>query len=489
MHRSAPPQSLKRIVITVAPWAISMAGAVGIGLAVLPLWAVIFAVGLFGFLGVVLLMPRRAMAYLIPLGFAFPAAFELPNSATVDSLDIVLAVAGLRLLVQAVRGKVPRLDLTKSRACAIAFIGITVLALLLFSEYGPIQSIWKIYKEARVPSFFFMPSLVLRSRRDVIAQLRALIASATIASAHGILQMVSGDPYFLIPRFLLAGAQEADSKIGVYRHFVPGSMLVRAHSFHLFHNVFAGFLILSISASLALFIAKEGRIKERQIHFVFLSIQIAGFLATFSRAAWVSLIVAWTLALFVLGLIRYTSSVKTVAGLVLFALIVVCLLAIIAPQVVPQRIITIFRPTQQSEFWFRMTRWQAALPLVGRHPILGTGQLTLGDLEGLPSGATPHNGYLFIAVSRGLPALIFFLAVLVSSVRISALIFRGTRERILKTFALASFTALSGFAIHNLWDAIVGDFAVGALYWWTAGTVFWALAKPIDGPNTNAGAD
>jgi O-antigen ligase len=345
-------------------------------------------------------------------------------------------------------------------------------------QYEWIRTIWKIYKEARIPGFFLASLWILNSKNDVLLQSNALVLSATLASLHGILQTLSGNPYFLIPTTFLSWAQVADELIGFGRHFLPGSTVVRAHSFHLFHNVFAGLLIFSIANTLApLIVVKENSLAKRRFYFLLALLQAVGLLVTFSRGAWMSLIGAWSLAFFVLGLVRYKRFLKSGIVTVLLVSVVICLFAFVFPQAVSQRFTTLLRPTEQSELWFRVARWQAALQVVKDYPLLGTGLLNLGDIASeLVSGATPHNGYLFIATSRGIPALVCFLIVLLFSIRKSAQFFYQ-QDKNLKVLGLAAMTGLVGFALHNLLDATIGDFAIGSLFWWTAGCIF-AIKSP-----------
>ena len=100
--------------------------------------------------------------------------------------------------------------------------------------------------------------------------------------------------------------------------------------------------------------------------------------------------------------------------------------------------------------WRREQRWPHFLEQVRRHPWLGVGtdvDLSLGD-----EGNTPHNGYLSIAVTHGVPALALFLLLVADALREGRFASRHAREEWQRPMAVAVSAALVGVLVHNLVD-------------------------------------
>jgi O-antigen ligase len=101
--------------------------------------------------------------------------------------------------------------------------------------------------------------------------------------------------------------------------------------------------------------------------------------------------------------------------------------------------------------WRREQRWPHFLEQVRQHPWLGVGtdvDLSLGD-----TGNTPHNGYLSIAVTSGVPAFVLFLLLVANAVREGRFASRRAREEWQRPMAVAVSAALVSVLMHNLVDS------------------------------------
>jgi len=101
--------------------------------------------------------------------------------------------------------------------------------------------------------------------------------------------------------------------------------------------------------------------------------------------------------------------------------------------------------------WRREQRWPHFLEQVRQHPWLGVGtdiDLSLGD-----AANTPHNGYLSIAVTSGVPALVLFLLLVANAVREGRFASRRAREEWQRPMAVAVSAALVSVLMHNLVDS------------------------------------
>ncbi|MBV8200800.1 MAG: O-antigen ligase family protein, partial [Acidobacteria bacterium] len=150
-----------------------------------------------------------------------------------------------------------------------------------------------------------------------------------------------------------------------------------------------------------------------------------------------------------------------------------------------QRFLTITHPMEEDTFQWRMKeRWPHFWAMVEAHPWFGTG--TYVDLSLGPSGNTPHNGYLAIAVMSGLPALGLYLAL--GAMALYRVLRRLKRSRRPPPLALASSggvrapspagtegtdwlldaltaAALAGLLVHNFDDTVVLLPTIGKEFW------------------------
>jgi probable O-glycosylation ligase (exosortase A-associated) len=107
----------------------------------------------------------------------------------------------------------------------------------------------------------------------------------------------------------------------------------------------------------------------------------------------------------------------------------------------------------------RWTDYQLAIQLVARNPVLGVGMgqdiLALDEIRSRPTWRSVHNAYLEYAVDLGVPGLLLFLALLVSSVRSARRVeIRAAREPALRDLSMLA----SGVRIALL------AFVVGAFF-------------------------
>jgi len=173
----------------------------------------------------------------------------------------------------------------------------------------------------------------------------------------------------------------------------------------------------------------------------------AGLALAFSRAGWIA-VGAEALVL----MLVYRRSRRWVP----YLLAAGCIAAISVPAV-RDRILSIFEPAKGSN-GDRLTMLVAGIKLMARSPFLGYGPGAFGaacHVSGLSAiGAahgTPHNLLLRVGVECGLPALCFFMAVVVSLVlRLAERARDGSPASALCAAGIASITGAVVFGLFHM---------------------------------------
>lgn len=123
--------------------------------------------------------------------------------------------------------------------------------------------------------------------------------------------------------------------------------------------------------------------------------------------------------------------------------------------------------------WRIEERWPHFLAQVRESPWLGWG--TDIDLSLGPAGNTPHNGYLSIAVTSGVPSLAVFVYLVVGALRAVWTVSRLGRDAWERPLGVVVMAALVGVLVHNLVDSMFTVAPVGQLFW-----AFVAMAYRLD---------
>lgn len=149
---------------------------------------------------------------------------------------------------------------------------------------------------------------------------------------------------------------------------------------------------------------------------------------------------------------------------------------VLAPPFISNRIMSIADPAHPENV-VRLTLWGTALRIFADHPLVGVGDIDLGDLlrEYAPPGypglwGHVHNNALQFLVTLG---AIGFLAVLFMFVRIWAVewgIYRRLRvEWFAGSVALGALAVFVGVQVHGLTEWTFGDQEVAVLLWVSVG--------------------
>ena len=231
-------------------------------------------------------------------------------------------------------------------------------------------------------------------------------------------------------------------------------------------NLLAGFFVVLVLLALSLSLYSQSA-KERTFYccsFVVLSV---GTWYSGSRGALVALVVGVAC----LGIVDIFLSKRKKFIKFVFPLCILVFLAVSARVAVGwQSDIVLYyssllAPTEVGTFtWRTQARWPHFIRQVRENPILGVGT----DVDrrlGRGSGKTPHNGYLYLAVKSGIPALLIFLGFLLAIARKSLFAIRRATDDLSVAIATAVIGILAALSVHNLVDATFQSAASGQMFW------------------------
>ncbi len=196
-----------------------------------------------------------------------------------------------------------------------------------------------------------------------------------------------------------------------------------------------------------------------------------------SRGALMAIFVGMAVALWLLA--RRPAGRARLARVVPWALAGVAVVLLASPGVLQrpslQRVLTLLHPAQEETFRWRLhARWPHFLQQIEEHPWFGVGSAvdrTLGE-----TANTPHNGYLAIAVSSGLPSLAFYLLFAVWALGRAWREARADGAAGELPLAILAAAGLTGLLVHNSVDTVLPIPYVGKLFWLLVGL---ALAPPL----------
>jgi probable O-glycosylation ligase (exosortase A-associated) len=212
-------------------------------------------------------------------------------------------------------------------------------------------------------------------------------------------------------------------------------------------------LNLLIPIAGALFFTSRG-VLARAVAAGALLLSIPAVIVTFSRAGFLTLCAIGIASLFCF--VRRRAPGPAVA-----VIVVTCSVMPFLPAGYLDRLNTItdIEADRTGSAVGRWSDYQLAIQLVARNPVLGVGMgqdiLALDEIRSRPTWRSVHNAYLEYAVDLGVPGLLLFLALLVSSVRSARRVeMRTAREPALRDLSMLA----SGVRIALL------AFVVGAFF-------------------------
>jgi len=282
--------------------------------------------------------------------------------------------------IKGAKNKIPALLVI----CAVLFSGV--------NANFPLQTLWWIFVTATIivagiTVFGFVQPFVASGKHLLFV----VVLLSSLESIVGILQFTLGHSLGLS---FLGEIQANDSTFGVAKLIINGSKLLRPMGTFLHANIFAGFLLVGITATILLATTKRTRGASPTFQ-VILGVQLIALFVSYSRTAWISLVLL--LGYFIIN----GNYVWRFIRIPLFAL----LLAIVVgfPGVMSRFTIS----EQKPQLAIRYISQSWALESIHSHPVVGVGFHNLVPNNAMRPVITyavqpPHNSFLYLLAEIGL---------------------------------------------------------------------------------------
>jgi O-antigen ligase len=276
---------------------------------------------------------------------------------------------------------------------------------------------------------------------------RLWLMTASVAALYGIWQSFSG--------------------VEIVHHAALGPMgsYFRAVGFNGFFLTFAGFQMTVFFIALSL--AFQAHITGRWRYFFAACVSCLAVLGTFARSIWLSFVVAVPL----FGLMKG----KRIGGVVTAAFVCALLLCIVFVPSIRDRAYSAVVPSENQT---RLNLWRTSVNMAKDFPVTGIGEDNFDyyfekyKVQGFYDATShPHNDYLTVLVSSGIPGLIAFIAIWVIVLRYGFDAMKKNFHPFLRELALGGTLAIIGFMVGGLFQNYYGTFANCWGWWFVTGLV------------------
>jgi putative inorganic carbon (HCO3(-)) transporter len=239
----------------------------------------------------------------------------------------------------------------------------------------------------------------------------------------------------------------------------------RAVGFYGFYLTFAAL------AMIVFFLALSHAFELRERRIVTSVLALVSFLAivgSFARSIWLSLAVGIPL----FGFLRN----KKIGITVTIALVALASIGILVEPALRYRAESIIDMSQNET---RLNLWKTAIEVAKAHPLLGVGEdnwdhaFPKFKVEGnYDTTVHPHNDYLNVLASSGVPGLIAFLGMWVIALSTGFRMWRRSGDPLVRSVALGASLSLLGFLVGAFFQNYYGTFANCLGWWFTVGLIF-----------------
>lgn len=300
----------------------------------------------------------------------------------------------------------------------LIFIGFSIFSLIY--SIDRFASFYEIIRILTIFLFFFSALIVTKKEKDLELFVKAILISALI-------------PFLVAIYQLLTGTGLAGTTVGL------DSRLYATFSHP---NQFASFSLIILGLA---WFKYQKETAHQKINWVPLVVTLILLVATFSRGAWLGIIIFS----FIVGFLKNFK-------IVLLALAVLIIL-FFTSETVNKRIEDIYNPPATSSIYWRLERWTENYQSFSKKPLLGHGsgtELTVyeNDYGFYSNNNYTHNDILKNAIEIGIWGTLTYLILILSTFFTLVKIYLKTSSAFLKNFSLvilAVFVAINVFSMTS----------------------------------------
>lgn len=232
----------------------------------------------------------------------------------------------------------------------------------------------------------------------------------------------------------------------------------RAVGFYGFYLTFAAFAMTVFFLAAAFTLEVKN---FRLLHLLLTLVSFGAIIGSFARSVWLALAAG-------IPLFGFLKDKKIGFGMSVFAVVLVTGAILVEPTI-RYRIESILDVTQNQT---RLNLWKTSLNIFSAHPFLGVGEDNFDAVfdqyrvEGYyDTTVHPHNDYLTVLVSSGLPGLLAFLGMWGVALRAGLRGWKLAQEPELRAILLGGTFSLFGLLVAAFFQNYYGSF-INCLGWW-----------------------
>lgn len=239
-----------------------------------------------------------------------------------------------------------------------------------------------------------------------------------------------------------------------------GSITSRAASTFGNPNIYAIYLIVTVVFSFVLSRDKERSRSKIYYSFIFL-LNLAALIMTWTRGAWIAIILALIGALIV-GHVKFKMLLVPIAAIPV-------LITVFGGDII-NRLISIFN-LHDTSIGYRLSIWRSSIEMISKRPLLGYGVGTesfksafLTFAEDSVSAPHSHNLFIEIAAEAGVFALIIFSLMLIARIRHISTYSPFIRSSSISPIFTASAAAIFAIIVFGMTDYVFYNKAMCFLF-------------------------
>ena len=239
----------------------------------------------------------------------------------------------------------------------------------------------------------------------------------------------------------------------------------RAEGFSHMYLTFAGFAMTIFLVGLCLS-TQRGQI-SRWKYVVPAVLSFIAIIGSFARSVWLSFGVVFPIFGFLKG--------KRTGGIIVSVFLGAFLVGMIFVGSIRERAFSIIDPSQNQT---RLNLWQTTLHMSADHLTTGIGEDNFDyyfeayKVPGIyDATGHPHNDYLTVLVSSGIPGICLFLTIWTMILRLGFSTWRRSEVPVLREVALGGTLSIIGFLVGSFFQNYYGTFANCWGWWFMAGII------------------
>jgi putative inorganic carbon (HCO3(-)) transporter len=252
------------------------------------------------------------------------------------------------------------------------------------------------------------------------------------------------------------------------------------------HTSFGAALAFCIPVIIYLLARKETSKIARSVLSILLLLFLAAFIFSYSRAAWLSMIAAGLVALFLL--LRISWKIVFPASVIVIIIVSMSWSGLMirlnenkqeSSDNIKTHLQSIANIRSDASNMERVNRWKSALRMFREKPLMGWGPATyqfkyapfqMASEKTIIStnygeGGNAHSEYLGSLVDSGIPGLIMYIFLLFTAIRKGIIIWETHEDKQIRIMALFLVTGLVTYAVHGALNNFLDTDKISALFW------------------------